>query len=117
MAGPYKARGSDRELDAALDALREPENCVVSDQTPAASCDCCMTNDTGNLPDHHNQRRYTWPWFVLAAVLLAIALAVLWMSKEIARTRRIRDLNEPPPATNRAATSPGPGSPAALERV
>ena len=40
---------------------------------------------------------------MLAAVLLAIALAVLWMSKEIARTRRIRDLNAPPPATNQSA--------------
>jgi cytochrome oxidase assembly protein ShyY1 len=56
-----------------------------------------MTNDTGNLPHPQNQRRYTWPWFVLAAVLLAIALAVLWMSKEVERTRRIRDLNSPPP--------------------
>ena len=35
-----------------------------------------MTNETDNLPDTQNQRRYTWPWFVLAAVLLAIALAV-----------------------------------------
>jgi hypothetical protein len=38
-------------------------------------------------------RRYNWPWFVLAAVLAAFALAVLWLSFEIQRTRRIRDLN------------------------
>ncbi len=86
------------------DVLRARENCVVSDQTPAASCACCMTNDTGNPPDHHNKRRYKWPWFVLVAVLLAIVLAVLWMSQEIARTRRIRDLNEPAPRSERIAT-------------
>jgi hypothetical protein len=74
-----------------------------------------MMNDAGNPSAHGNRRRYTWPWFVLAAVLLAIALAVLWMSKEIARTRRIRDLNAPPPATNRGAISPRPSSPAAPE--
>jgi hypothetical protein len=34
---------------------------------------------------------------VLGAVLLAIALAVAWMSREIERTRRIRDLNAPSP--------------------
>jgi hypothetical protein len=64
-----------------------------------------MTNDTGNLPNPQNKRRYTWPWFVLAAVLLAIALAVLWMSKEVERTRRIRDLNVPASRTDRGATS------------
>ena len=76
-----------------------------------------MTKPTGDPPHPENKRRYTWPWFVLAAVLLAIALAVLWMSKEIARTRRIRDLNEPTPTTNRATTSAGPSLPAAPERV
>jgi hypothetical protein len=39
------------------------------------------------------QRRYLWPWFVLGAVLLAIILSVLWVSHEVERTRRIRDLN------------------------
>ena len=76
-----------------------------------------MTNDTGDLPDPENQRRYTWPWFVLAAVLLAIALAVLWMSKEIERTRRIRDLNAPPSGTNRGATSFDPASLVAVGRL
>jgi len=64
-----------------------------------------MTNDTGNLPESRNKRRYTWPWFVLAAVLLGIALAVLWMSKEIERARRIRDANPPGPRANRSTTS------------
>jgi formylglycine-generating enzyme required for sulfatase activity len=39
--------------------------------------------------------RYIWPWFVLAFLLLAILLAVLWMSKEIARTKRIREASMP----------------------
>jgi hypothetical protein len=41
------------------------------------------------------RRRYVWPWFVLAAFLAAIGLAVLWLSVEIDRTRRVRDLNAP----------------------
>jgi hypothetical protein len=76
-----------------------------------------MTNDAGNLPDPQNRRRYTWPWFVLAAVLLAIALAALWMSKEIERTRRIRDLNAPAPRTDRGATSFVPSARAAGWRL
>jgi len=49
------------------------------------------------------RRTYAWPWWVLGAVLLAIVLAVLWMSQEIARTRRIRDLNAPAPQTNKVS--------------
>jgi hypothetical protein len=74
-----------------------------------------MPNETDNLPNPKGQRRYTWPWFVLAAVLLAIALAVAWMSKEIERTRRIRDLNAPPPPAKRGATSFAPLQPLASE--
>ncbi len=43
----------------------------------------------------HPPRRYTWPWFLLAAFLAAIVLAAIWLSFEIQRTRRIRDLNAP----------------------
>ena len=97
--------------------IEQPENDVALSAGRVASCGHDMMNDGGNPPDPGNKRRYTWPWFVLAAVLLATALAVLWMSKEIARTRRIRDLNTPPPATNRGATAPGPSSRTAPERV
>jgi hypothetical protein len=76
-----------------------------------------MTNETGNQPDNQHRRRYTWPWFVLAAVLLAIALAVLWMSKEIERTRRIRDLNAPAAPSNHGATSLPPSSRPSAWRV
>jgi hypothetical protein len=63
-----------------------------------------MMSDQANLPDASAKQHYTWPWFVLGAVVLAIVLAVLWMSKEIERTRRIRDLNAP-------ATQSSPGTP------
>jgi hypothetical protein len=59
-----------------------------------------MISDKGNQPDISDKRHYTWPWLLLGAVLLAIALAVLWMSKEIERTRRIRDLNAPAPQSS-----------------
>jgi hypothetical protein len=84
---------------------------------PGASCGRYMTNETGNLPEPKDQRRYTWPWFVLAAVLLAIALAVLWMSKEVERARRIHDLNSPAAPAPRGATSLVPSSPPAAWQV
>jgi hypothetical protein len=58
-------------------ARKSQENDVVSGCGRAASYSRGMTNDARNLPELQNKRRYTWPWFVLAAVLLAIALAVL----------------------------------------
>jgi len=38
---------------------------------------------------------YKWPRFMLAAVVLAVVLAVIWMSYAIKRTRMIRNLNYP----------------------
>ena len=48
--------------------------------------------------------RYRWPWMILAAGVLAVVLAVLWMSREVDRMRRIRDLNAP--ATTNANAFP-----------
>jgi hypothetical protein len=42
-------------------------------------------------------RRYTWPWFVLAAVVLGIVLAIVWMSHEVQRTKRNRETNPASP--------------------
>jgi hypothetical protein len=39
---------------------------------------------------------YRWPWFVLTAFILAIILAILWMSQEVRRTKRMRELNSSP---------------------
>jgi len=52
--------------------------------------------------------RYKWPWFVLAALLLGIALAVLWMSSEVERVRQIRDANSSGPDTNTTPARPRP---------
>jgi hypothetical protein len=82
-----------------------------------ASCGGYMTNDTGNLPDPKEQRHYTWPWFVLAAILLAIVLAVLWMRVAVERARRIHDLNSPAAPAPRGATSLVPSSPVSAWRA
>jgi len=58
------------------------------------------------------KRKYRWPWFVLAAFVLAVGLAILWMSKEIARTRRNRDFNLPARQTG-SNSAPGPAKLAA----
>ena len=79
--------------------------CIVFGGGSGASCARYMTNETGSVPDPKNQRRYIWPWFVFAAVLLAIALAVAWMSKEVERARRIHDLNSPAAPAASGATS------------
>ena len=57
-------------------------------------------NEPGVIPDRNQpKRRYNWPWFVLAGVVLGILLAIIWMSREVERTRRNRDLNAPLPAS------------------
>ena len=65
-----------------------------------------MPEPTDAPPASEEKRRYTWPWFVLAGVVLGIILAVLWMSREIERTRKLREWNStsPPAATNPSTT-------------
>jgi len=41
-------------------------------------------------------RRYKWPWWVLAAFLLGVVLAIVWVSLEVRTVKRERDLNIPP---------------------
>ena len=36
-------------------------------------------------------RKYKWPWFVLAAVVLGILLAIIWMALEVRKVREQRD--------------------------
>jgi C4-dicarboxylate-specific signal transduction histidine kinase len=50
--------------------------------------------DQKAAPPGDEKPRYRWPWVVAAFVLLAIALAILWMSHEVARTEQIRKANE-----------------------
>jgi len=55
-----------------------------------------VDNNPSNSGHAETKPRYRWPWFVLGALLLAIVLAIAWMSREIERTRQIRELNSPP---------------------
>ncbi len=48
--------------------------------------------------DNQNPRHYKWPWFVLAAVLLGIVLAVVWVSFAVKKVEQERGMNAPVPA-------------------
>jgi hypothetical protein len=48
--------------------------------------------------DNQNPRRYKWPWFALAAVVLAVTLAVVWVSFAVKKVERERNFNAPVPA-------------------
>jgi ABC-type transport system involved in cytochrome c biogenesis permease subunit len=47
---------------------------------------------------NENPRRYKWPWFVLAAVLLFLALSVLWVGFAANREKQERNYNAPIPS-------------------
>ena len=47
---------------------------------------------------NENPQRYRWPWFVLAAFLLGVGLAIVWMSFAVHREKQERDVNAPLPA-------------------
>ena len=46
-----------------------------------------------------NQLRYKWPWFVLAAVLLFVALTVMWVSFAVKKVEQERGVSAPVPAS------------------
>ena len=48
---------------------------------------------------NENPQRYQWPWFVLAAFLLGVALAIVWMSFAVHREKQERDFNAPLPGS------------------
>jgi hypothetical protein len=45
--------------------------------------------------ENKNPPRYKWPWFVLAAFLLFVALAIVWMSFLVHREKEERSFNTP----------------------
>jgi len=45
------------------------------------------------------RRGYKWPWLVAAAVVLGIALAIVWMLAAVHKVERERDVNSPLPST------------------
>ena len=44
--------------------------------------------------DSQDRGQYRWPWVLLIVIVLAFALAVIWMSKEVRRTRQIRQATD-----------------------
>jgi len=54
----------------------------------------CMS-EQNDIPPKQN---YKWPWFVLAAVLLFVALAIIWMSIAVHREKEERDFSAPLPS-------------------
>jgi len=52
-----------------------------------------------------NARQYRWPWLVLAALLLAILLMVLWMIGAVNKVKQIKE------STGQTAASPSPVAP------
>ena len=55
-----------------------------------------MMNEQDEKP-----RRYKWPWFVLAAVLLGIVLAVVWVSFAVKKVEQERNFNASFPASTK----------------
>jgi hypothetical protein len=51
-------------------------------------------SDQNEIPP---KRNYKWPWFVLAAVLLFLALGILWVGFAAIREKQERDFNAPIP--------------------
>jgi len=56
-----------------------------------------MSDDPADGQVREFKPHYRWPWFVLGAVVLGIVLAIIWMSREVERTRRNRDQNSATP--------------------
>ena len=50
-----------------------------------------------NAPEGNSPKpKYRWPWFVLAAVLLGIVLAVLWVGAAAKKVEQQRDFTPLP---------------------
>jgi len=45
--------------------------------------------------ENRNPRRYRWPWFVLAAVLIGIVLAVVWVGFAVKKVEQQRQFSAP----------------------
>jgi cell division septal protein FtsQ len=45
-------------------------------------------------------RRYKWPWFVLAAFVLFVLLAILWMSFAVRTIKQERNPNATQPTSS-----------------
>jgi hypothetical protein len=52
-----------------------------------------MADEQNPNAEPPNPPHYRWPWFVLAAFVLAVVLAVIWMTVEVRRQIQYRNLN------------------------
>ena len=53
-----------------------------------------------NEPEENSPpQKYLWPWYVLAAFLLAVVLAVAWMGFAVKRQKQERDFSAPLPSS------------------
>ncbi len=64
-------------------------------ETLAAHGPMCENPTAMNEP----KRNYKWPWFVLAAVVLFIVLAVLWVAFAAEKVEQQRDYGAPLPSS------------------
>jgi hypothetical protein len=48
---------------------------------------------------NENPRRYQWPWFVLAAVVLFVTLAVVFVGFKARQLKQERDFSAPLPSS------------------
>lgn len=52
-----------------------------------------------NGPENNSPKpKYKWPWFVAAAVVLAIVLAVIWVAIAAKKVEEQRDFGQPLPS-------------------
>jgi hypothetical protein len=79
---------------------------ILVSRLDAEIMDSAMSDPAPQTKPESEKPSYTWPWFVLAAFLLAVLLAVLWMSSEVRRMRQIRELNAPAPTSQLSNSLP-----------
>ena len=58
-----------------------------------------MSEPEKNLPPNLPPRKYKWPWFVLAFVVLGIVLAVVFVALAAKKIEQQRDYNAPLPSS------------------
>jgi bacteriorhodopsin len=54
-----------------------------------------MSDPADNLP----KPTYKWPWFAAAAAVLAIVLAIVWMTFAVKKVESERDFSAPLPSS------------------